>query len=239
MRVAMHAAAPCPVEVKRRMIDWWGPVLHEYYAATEAAGVTLIDSAAVAGATRARSAGRAWASCTSATRPSPDQEELPTGEVGLVYFERDVMPFSYHNDPEKTRAAQHPHHDTWATTGDIGRVDEDGFLYLTDRKAFMIISGGVNIYPQEVENALTLHPAVLRRRGDRRARRRDGRAGQGGRAARRGRRARARAGRGADRRTCASGSPTSRRRAVVDFVDALPRTPTGKLVKRKRAREPT
>jgi fatty-acyl-CoA synthase len=71
------------------------------------------------------------------------------------------MPFSYHNDPDRTRQAQHPHHDNWATTGDIGRLDEDGYLYLTDRKAFMIISGGVNIYPQEVENALTLHPQVF------------------------------------------------------------------------------
>ena len=90
----------------------------------------------------------------------PDQPELPVGETGLVYFERDEMPFSYHNDPDKTREAQHPQHDTWATTGDIGHLDEEGFLFLTDRRAFMIISGGGNIYPQEVENALTLHPAV-------------------------------------------------------------------------------
>lgn len=82
-------------------------------------------------------------------------------ERRLVYFERETMPFAYHNDPDKTRAAQHPQHANWATTGDIGRVDEDGYLYLTDRRAFMIISGGVNIYPQEVENVLTLHPKVL------------------------------------------------------------------------------
>ena len=87
--------------------------------------------------------------------------ELATGEIGLVYFERDVMPFSYHNDPDKTRSAQHPAHPNWATTGDIGRLDEDGYLYLTDRRAFMIISGGVNIYPQEIENVLTMHPKVF------------------------------------------------------------------------------
>jgi long-chain acyl-CoA synthetase len=86
--------------------------------------------------------------------------EVPTGEVGTVYFERDLMPFTYHNDPEKTRQAQHPQHPTWTTVGDIGRVDADGFLFLTDRKAFTIISGGVNIYPQEIENVLALHEAV-------------------------------------------------------------------------------
>jgi len=78
-----------------------------------------------------------------------------------VYFERDQFPFAYHNDPEKTAAAAHPDNPTWATTGDVGYVDEDGFLFLTDRQSFMIISGGVNIYPQEIENALALHPAVL------------------------------------------------------------------------------
>jgi len=160
MRVAIHAAAPCPVEVKRRMIEWWGPILQEYYAATEAAGVTLISSEEWL--ERPGSVGRAGLGilhvCDEA---SEDQEELPVGEVGLVYFERDEMPFAYNNDPQKTREAQHPHHDNWATTGDIGRLDEDGYLYLTDRRAFMIISGGANIYPQEVENALTLHPKVL------------------------------------------------------------------------------
>ena len=160
MRVAVHAAAPCPVEVKRQMMDWWGPVLHEYYAATEAAGITLIRPEEWL--ERPGSVGRAGLGvlhvCDEATL---DQEELPTGEVGLVYFERDEMPFSYHNDPEKTRSAQHPQHDTWASTGDLGWVDDDGYLFLTDRRAFMIISGGVNIYPQEVENALTMHPKVF------------------------------------------------------------------------------
>jgi long-chain acyl-CoA synthetase len=159
LRVAIHAAAPCPVEVKQQMIDWWGPVLYEYYAATEAIGLTWItpeDWLAHPG-----SVGRAALGVLHVVdQDDPDQTELPIGEDGLVYFERDVMPFAYHKDPAKTREAQHPHHDNWATTGDIGHVDEDGYLYLTDRRAFLIISGGANVYPQEVENALTLHPAV-------------------------------------------------------------------------------
>jgi fatty-acyl-CoA synthase len=160
IEVAVHAAAPCPVDVKEQMLDWWGPVLHEYYAATEAAGVTLIrpeDWLEHRG-----SVGKAGLGIVHiCDEAAENQEELPTGGVGLVYFEREVMPFSYHNDPEKTRQAQHPQHDNWSTTGDIGRLDDEGYLYLTDRKAFMIISGGVNIYPQEVENALTLHPQVF------------------------------------------------------------------------------
>jgi fatty-acyl-CoA synthase len=160
MKVAVHAAAPCPVDVKQQMIEWWGPILHEYYAATEAAGVTLIRPEDWL--ERPGTVGRAGLGILHVCDEADvDQPELPTGEDGLVYFERDVMPFSYHNDPEKTRRAQHPHHDNWATTGDIGHVDEDGFLFLTDRSAFMIISGGVNIYPQEVENALTMHPKVF------------------------------------------------------------------------------
>ncbi|SDS29410.1 fatty-acyl-CoA synthase [Nocardioides scoriae] len=160
LRVAIHAAAPCPVEVKQRMMDWWGPILHEYYAATEAAGVTLVGPQDWL--ERPGTVGRAGLGIVRVCdESSPDAEELPVGETGLIYFEREQMPFVYHNDPDRTRAAQHPHHDNWATTGDIGRVDEDGFVYLTDRKAFMIISGGANIYPQEVENVLTLHPSVL------------------------------------------------------------------------------
>ncbi len=159
LKVAIHAAAPCPVEVKQQMMQWWGPVLYEYYAATEAAGVTLIGPEEWL--EHPGSVGRAGLGilhvCDEA---DPEQEELPVGQDGLVYFERDEMPFSYHNDPEKTREAQHPRHGTWATTGDIGHVDEEGFLYLTDRRAFMVISGGRNVYPQEVENALTLHPDV-------------------------------------------------------------------------------
>ncbi|QJY48258.1 acyl-CoA synthetase [Pseudonocardia broussonetiae] len=156
-RVAVHAAAPCPVEVKQRMIEWWGPILQEYYAATEAIGVTVIDSPTWL--QHPGSVGKALLGVLHIC--ADDGSELPTGEVGLVYFEREVLPFAYHNDPDKTRGAQHPEHPNWGTTGDVGYLDEEGFLHLTDRKAFMIISGGVNIYPQEIENALTLHPAVF------------------------------------------------------------------------------
>ncbi|MEN8674057.1 acyl-CoA synthetase [Nocardioides sp.] len=157
LKVAVHAAAPCPVEVKRAMMDWWGPILHEYYASTEGNGITLIgpdDWQRKPG-----SVGKAGLGILHVC----DQEteaELPTGEVGTVYFERDVAPFEYHNDPVKSREARHPEHEHWTTTGDVGYVDEDGFLFLTDRTAFMIISGGVNIYPREIEDCLTLHPQV-------------------------------------------------------------------------------
>jgi long-chain acyl-CoA synthetase len=156
LRVAIHAAAPCPVEVKQKMIDWWGPVLVEYYAGTEGNGMTAIDSGTWL--TKPGTVGRAVYG--SVRICADDGTQLPAGQTGVVYFERDEVPFSYHNDPEKTRAAQHPAHPAWTTLGDIGYLDEDGFLFLTDRRAFMIISGGVNIYPQEIENVLALHPAV-------------------------------------------------------------------------------
>ncbi|GAB11147.1 putative fatty-acid--CoA ligase [Gordonia araii NBRC 100433] len=156
MKAAIHAAAPCPAEVKRAMIDWWGPVVNEYYAATEAAGVCLIG--AQDALTHPGSVGKAALGVVHIC--DDDGNELPAGEVGTIYFERDEVPFTYHNDPDKTRKSQHPHHETWATTGDLGYVDEEGFVYLTDRSAFMIISGGVNIYPQESENVLISHPAV-------------------------------------------------------------------------------
>ncbi len=155
-RVAIHAAAPCPVEVKERMIDWWGPIIEEYYSSTEANGITFIDSKEWLA--KPGSVGRAGLGRIRIC--SEEGEELPAGEVGLVYFERDELPFRYHNDDEKTATAQHPSHPTWTTTGDIGYLDDDSNLFLTDRKAFVIISGGVNIYPQEVENCLALHPAV-------------------------------------------------------------------------------
>ncbi len=155
-RVAVHAAAPCPVDVKRAMIGWWGPILQEYYAATEAIGITMIDSA-----TWLEQPGSVGRSALGTIHVCGDDGvEVAAGEVGTIWFERDARPFTYHKDPDRTEDAYHPDHPTWATTGDIGYVDEDGFLHLTDRKAFMIISGGVNIYPQEVEDALTLHPDV-------------------------------------------------------------------------------
>lgn len=157
LRVAIHAAAPCPVEVKKQMIAWWGPILYEYYGASEGNGVTSIDSADWLA--HPGSVGRTKLGVLHIC--DEEGHELPAGQAGLIYFERDEAPFHYHNDPEKTRQAQHPLHPTWTTLGDIGRLDEDGYLYLTDRQSFMIISGGVNIYPQAIEDALTLHPDVL------------------------------------------------------------------------------
>ncbi|MGW4477859.1 AMP-binding protein [Rhodococcus triatomae] len=158
MKVAVHAAAPCPPEVKRSMIEWWGPVIQEYYASTEGSGATFINSE------------QALAKPGSVGHDGvlgivhicdDDGVELPAGEIGTVWWERDEHPFEYHNAPEKTKEATHPDHPTWTTSGDIGYLDEDRFLFLTDRAAFMIISGGVNIYPQETENVLTLHPLVF------------------------------------------------------------------------------
>ncbi|MEI8262719.1 MAG: AMP-binding protein [Actinomycetes bacterium] len=157
-RVTTHAAAPCPVHVKEQMIDWWGPILHEYYAGTEDIGSTAITS-------------EEWLEHKgSVGRPSrggivhicdEDGNELPTGETGAIYFEDSLRSVAYHGDEKKTRSIEHPDHPTWRCLGDIGRVDEDGYLYLTDRKAFMIVAGGVNIYPQEIEDVLLAHPKVL------------------------------------------------------------------------------
>ena len=155
-QVAIHAAAPCPVDVKRQMIAWWGPILYEYYAGTEASGSTYIDSADWLA--HPGSVGRAALGVLHVC--DDDGNELPAGEAGLIYFERDEPTFEYHNDPEKTAASRHPLHPGWNALGDVGYLDADGYLYLTDRKAFMIISGGVNIYPQAVEDALILHPKV-------------------------------------------------------------------------------
>ena len=155
-RMAIHAAAPCPVEVKRAMIAWWGEIIHEYYGGTEGNGMTRITAAEWLA--HPGSVGRA---AIGVLRICDEEgHELPVGATGLVYFERDAMPFAYHNDPERTRAAQHPLHPTWSTLGDVGHMDSEGYLYLTDRKAFMIISGGVNIYPREIEDVLVGHPAV-------------------------------------------------------------------------------
>lgn len=153
MRVAIHAAAPCPIDIKRQMIEWWGPIIHEYYAGTENNGfcsITCQEWLAHPG-----SVGRASQGVLHIC--DDEGRELPAGGVGTVYFS-DGPKFEYHNDPERTARARHPL--GWTTLGDIGRVDEDGYLYLVDRKAFMIISGGVNIFPQEIEDALIAHPAV-------------------------------------------------------------------------------
>ena len=153
LKVAIHAAAPCPVPVKQAMIDWWGPVLYEYYAGSEGNGLTTIDSAQWL--THKGSVGKAAYGVLHIC--GEDGVELPAGEEGLVYFEGGGA-FEYHNDPAKTAEARNAL--GWSTLGDIGRIDADGYLYLTDRKSFMIISGGVNIYPQEIENRLITHPRV-------------------------------------------------------------------------------
>jgi fatty-acyl-CoA synthase len=155
-QVAIHAAAPCPRKVKEEMFAWWGPILHEYYGGTEANGLTYVgpeDWLAHPG-----TVGRAVLGTIHIC--DEDGTELPTGEPGIVYFERKKSTFEYHKDPEKTRSAQHPKYPAWTALGDVGYVDEEGFLYLTDRASFMIISGGVNIYPQEIENELIMHPKV-------------------------------------------------------------------------------
>ena len=156
-KVAVHAAAPCPVDVKRRMIQWWGPILEEYYAGTEGNGSTAISSEEWL--EHPGSVGRSRSGVLHVC--NDDGDELPPGEAGVIYFEQPEMTFSYHNAPEKTREAQHPKHLNWSALGDVGYLDEEGYLYLTDRKSFMIISGGVNIYPQEIENALIMHPNVM------------------------------------------------------------------------------
>ncbi len=155
-KVAIHAAAPCPMEVKRQMFDLWGPIIYEYYAGTELNGFVFctpqqwLDHPGTVG----QSILGTIHVCDEAGN------ELPNGEAGTIYFERDEMSFEYHNDPAQTRGAQHPQFPTWSSLGDVGYLDDDGFLYLTDRKAFMIIAGGVNIYPQEIEDCLIMHPKV-------------------------------------------------------------------------------
>lgn len=153
LKLAIHASAPCPVPVKQAMIDWFGPILVEYYAGTEGNGMTIINSHEWL--KKPGSVGKANFCVVHIC--DDDGNELAAGEIGNIYFEGD-HPFEYHNAPEKTAGAYHPK--GWTTLGDVGRLDEDGYLFLTDRKSFMIISGGVNIYPQEIENHLIGHPKV-------------------------------------------------------------------------------
>jgi long-chain acyl-CoA synthetase len=154
LKFAIHAAAPCPIAVKEKMMDWWGPIVHEYYAGTEGNGFCYAGP-------------QDWLDHKGTVgRPisgelhivDDDGNEVGVGEEGGVYFGSGMQEFEYHNDPEKTAAGRLSN--GWSTLGDIGKVDPDGFLYLTDRKSNMIISGGVNIYPQETENVLTVHPKV-------------------------------------------------------------------------------
>jgi long-chain acyl-CoA synthetase len=142
------------VQVKRAMIDWWGPVLFEYYAGTEGNGMTVINSEEWL--RHPGSVGKAIVGVLHIV--DDDGNELPAGEEGAIYFSGGNE-FVYHNDEEKT--AESRNDKGWTTLGDVGYVDGEGYLYLTDRKAYMIISGGVNIYPQEVENLLITHPKVM------------------------------------------------------------------------------
>jgi long-chain acyl-CoA synthetase len=154
LEVAVHAAAPCPVPVKEQMIEWWGPIIHEYYGATEGLGFAACSSEEWLA--HKGTVGR----IVLGTLHVLDEEgrELPQGEPGTLWFET-ATPFEYFNDTEKTREARSAD-GARTTVGDVGYVDDDGFLYLTDRATFMIISGGVNIYPQECENLLITHPKV-------------------------------------------------------------------------------
>ena len=153
MKSAIHAAAPCPVPVKEQMIAWWGPVIYEYYAGTEGNGFCWINSENWL--THKGSVGQAVLGelriCDENGDPVPPRTE------GTVYFANGPA-VNYHNAPEKTAESYNKH--GWTTLGDVGWADEEGYLYLTDRKSFMIISGGVNIYPQEIENLLITHPKV-------------------------------------------------------------------------------
>jgi long-chain acyl-CoA synthetase len=151
-----HAAAPCPISVKRRMLDWLGPIIYESYSGSEANGQCAISPEEWL--RKPGSVGRAvWGVlhiCDEAGR------DLPSGEAGLVYFEG-AQSFEYRNDDAKTSKSRHPIHPGWSTLGDIGYVDDEGYLFLRDRKDFMIISGGVNIYPQASEDLLIGHPKVF------------------------------------------------------------------------------
>jgi long-chain acyl-CoA synthetase len=156
--IAIHAAAPCPVEIKARMIEWFGPILFEYYASSEGVGATGITSQEWL--QKPGSVGRASIGIVHICDEAGS--ELPAGESGAIYFEAPEGRYvNYLNDPEKTRKATHPEHADWFTVGDIGRLDEDGYLFLTDRQDFMIISGGVNIYPQAIEDCIIVHPKVI------------------------------------------------------------------------------
>ena len=155
LQCAIHAAAPCPVEVKRQMIEWWGPVIHEYYAGTEGNGFVYCNSDMWLA--NPGTVGKAIQGVVHIC--DENGEEVPSGESGTVIFESGTV-FEYHNDPEKTKSSRDPKGRGWSTLGDVGYLNDDGFLFLTDRKAFMIISGGVNIYPQDSENVLINHPSV-------------------------------------------------------------------------------
>jgi long-chain acyl-CoA synthetase len=225
MKYAVHAAAPCPVETKQAMLDWWGPVVYEYYSGTEGGGFVCVGPEEWLA--HPGTVGKALMGIIHIL--GEDDEEVATGEVGVVYFDGDAK-FKYHGDDKKTRDAYSKQ--GYVTLGDMGYVDDEGYLYLTDRKSHMIISGGVNIYPQEAENVLTVHPkvedvavigvphpeygeevkAVVQLRDE------------------------ADAGADTERELidyCLSRLSKYKCPRSVDFVTELPRLPTGKLLKRK------
>jgi len=153
LRAMIHAAAPCPIDIKRRMLDWWGPVVWEYYAASEGGGTVVSPTEWLE---KPGTVGKAWP--TSEIRIlADDGTQLPAGEIGTVYMSLQQQSFEYHGDKEKTDANRR---DGFFTVGDVGYLDEDGFLFLRDRKIDMIISGGANIYPAEIESMLLTHPKV-------------------------------------------------------------------------------
>ena len=154
LEIAVHAAAPCPVQVKVQMIEWWGPIIHEYYGATEGLGFTACNS-------------EEWLAHSGSVGKvilgdmhilDDDMQPCPRGTPGGVWF-KTSGDFEYYNDPERT-AASRSEDGVYCTVGDVGYLDDDNYLYLTDRSTFMIVSGGVNIYPQECENLLITHPKV-------------------------------------------------------------------------------
>lgn len=153
LRIVIHAGAPCAVDVKQRMIGWLGPILVEFYSGSEGTGFFMVDSEAWL--QRPGTVGKAMLGTVHIC--DDEGTELPAGEIGTVWF-GDVKRFEYHGDPAKTASAWNDK--GWNTLGDLGRVDEDGYLYLSDRRTDLILSGGVNIYPREIEEALILHPAV-------------------------------------------------------------------------------
>ena len=154
LEIAIHAAAPCPVQVKEQMIAWWGPIIHEYYGATEGLGFTACNSAEWLA--HKGTVGRVLLGELKVL--DDNMEPLPVGTPGTLWF-KTATPFEYFNDPAKTASAR-SEDGSMSTVGDVGYVDADGYLYLTDRATFMIISGGVNIYPQECENLLITHPKI-------------------------------------------------------------------------------
>ncbi len=154
MKIAIHAAAPIPIPVKEQMIEWWGPILFEYYGGSEGNGLTAITSEEWLA--HRGSVGRSFIGEVHIM--DDDGNQLPTGEPGIIYF-AEGPEFEYYDDPEKTKASRNSR--GWSTLSDVGYMDEEGYLYLTDRATNMIISGGVNIYPQEAENVLVMHPKVM------------------------------------------------------------------------------